>query len=1551
MKQIGLKNGNKNTPKKPRGPLKKLLRFFAYTFLGFFTFIVIVSILLAFPPVQTFIAQKAAAYFSKELGISVTIDKIGISLISRKVHFKELTVLDHHKDTLLSAEKLSTGISLRSLSEGNIVLGETKLQNALFRLHKYEGEQGMNLDFILRQFKSDKPKDPSKKPMGFRIRKIVLDNVAFNYIDDTVTPLPASFQPGNIRTLISSGEVGDFRIAKDSIIFKVRELQAMDRSGSGMAHFETDFVICSTAMFFENTLLETAEGSFVKGDIRFRYANWKSFSNFIDSVRFDSDIKQSSVFLKDIAFYSDALKGIPITAKFRGKVTGPVSAFKGRDLELSFGEYSGLRMDADVYGLPNIDSAFFDVKMKGLMVTANDIAKLKLYEDGSGLVLPPEIYRMGKISYVGRLTGNTWDFVTKGVLNSDVGQVQTDLRLAGEPGFKNPTYSGTVKTKSFDPGKLTDNSNILGAISGELTVEGKGFDPKTMKATAKGSFSSFVLYGYPYANVNVNGTFEKMAFDGKLTIDDVNAGLVFNGKTDFSGDIPKFNFNARLAHVNLQKLGFWSDTLVIHQVKLDLDLAAKSIDEIKGYLHADSLSFTADTNKHFVQNIDLKADSLGNERRFTVNSSLLDLNMTGRFTYVPLISNLLYNANAYFPSLKLKYDTALAHTTQSFRFDMALKNMKPVFDIFYPDVYVAPNTTVSGRYLSDVRDAEIELLSDYIGYKKMRFSDPELTLGTASGDVDLDLSLSRFNVSDSLWFDYINVESVANNDSVKFGVKWIGDVYNISSGNINFSTWMGNPGNYDLYFYNTQLLLKEKRWTLGEKAFVNYADKQILVKDFDLTSEFGGSLKVSGIGSESKDDKLNVILNNFPVAYLRTFGENLPELGGSLSGTAGIGALFENPIVSANLRIDTLSMYKQLLGDFTFTSAYNNYDQSLVLNGILKTEAGNSLELTNGKIYPTRKKGDNMDLDIRFKRFNVKPAEVFVTPVMTNLKGFLTGKLHVGGSFNSPELTGSAYIEDGHVDVPYIGASYNLKFKPTKEVIISRSKIDFGEVLLEDENYSTATLKGYIKHNDFKDLELYAEVKGRNFQFFNASKDQSPSFYGTAIATGTAEIKGPFETLDIYARMSTDKGTRLFIPMSSGPSQAAENSFVIFVDGRDTTAKEVVRERKSVGGIQLFVEAQINENAEVQIIFDEFSGDVIRSVGKGDLRIELNRLGDLTMYGDYEVIKGDYLFTLKNLINKNLKLRQGGTIYWSGDPTKARIDASASYKLRTSPVALFPESVDNTGTGSSDNFKARIPVEVVVNLDGELLEPQITFDIEFPTVDESTRSKLQQAISSEDEKNKQAFALLVLGQFISSGTGTGDAANIASGNSLEVLSNQLSNWVSKLSEDVDVGVRYRSKDKTSTGSDEVELALSTKLFNDRVSIDGNLGLATSKTTNASNPNGTNGNMLDLTVEVKITSDGKLRIRGFNRSNDANIIRPYPYTQGVGLTYQTSFDTWKELFTRKRKKQKEEAEKNKKIPKAPTETDKVTPPKQEAVPDSLPPKKDDGGEVEPEFPPN
>ncbi len=1503
-----MENPDKNNAKTKRSLSGRILRFFGFLLLGSLALLLTLTIFLAFPPVQTWIAQRTAAYFSDKLGITLSIERVSINLISGNVSLRELRVLDHHNDTLLLAGKLETGPDLINLSEPEIVLGETRLSDALFRLHKYPGEEGMNLDYIIRQFRSDKPKDTTGKPVGFKIKKIFLENVAFNLLDETADTLPAAFQPGNIRALISHGEMQDFRIAEDSIIFKVRELKALERSGSGLQHFETDFVICSTAMLFSNTLLETVQGSFVKGDIGFHYKNWTSFSDFVDSVRFDTRIEKSSVKFKDIAFYTDALKNIPLTMRFKGRVNGPVSDMKGRNLEVYLGEESSIALNADVFGLPDIEETLFDIKIKELEISPKDLSGLKVGPDGSGLKIPAELNNLGNVRYTGRITGSIGNFVTEGIFHSSAGSIATDLQLTTDPGFKNPFYRGKIKTVLFNPGVLLGNSKTLGPISGEAEMEGKGFNPENMEIAIRGDFSKITLLDYPYTGISIKqGYLKNKAFSGKLHINDPNLKLTFEGTTDFSGSIPQFHFQAAMAGADLSALGLYPHKLTIDNLVSDINFKGKSIDNLMGSLVLDSLIFSTARKTHDLGKITLKADSVNADRRLILSGTPAYAELSGDFQLTPLFENLKFNLNEYFPSFRIPYDKKRAAQSQRLDFDIKVNNLNPIFDVFIPQFFVSGGTRLSGKYFSELRTSEVFLESESIGYGKLKATDLELFLSTSEKEVDMSLNTFRFFADDSLWFDYVDVKAAAFKDSLRVGISWKDDVFKLSRGNIQFATWLGIPGCYDLYFDNTSLFLKNTEWKLKKGAFLGYSINALEAYDFSFSSSEGGYLTVNGLTDENRENSLDLAIKDFPVEFFQNLGKNIPQMSGSLSGKAGIYALFHQPFISADLEVDQFTLFNQLLGNFSFNSEFIPSEQALKVNGRLNTPAGVSLEFTDGRIYPFSKT-QNLDLALQFSKFNVQPAETFTTPILTKLNGYLTGNLRIRGLFEAPILEGVAYLEEGHVEIPYIGGVYNLQFKPGKKIRISRYYIDFGEISLEDQNYRKATLKGNIRHRDFKDLELYMEVSGEDFLFFNANKEQSPIFYGSAVASGTVVIKGPFDRLDVIAGVKTGKGTRLFIPMESGPSTASENSFVIFKDSRDTSAKEIfqTKPREQAPGIQLNVDAEINENAEVQIIFDEFSGDVLRSSGRGNLRVELNRMGDLKMFGDYEVFKGDYLFTLKNLVNKKLKLIQGGAIYWTGDPSNAKIEAAASYSLRTSAFPLLAGSAAGISEAELEQFKSRIPVDVIVKLSGNLLEPQIAFDIRFPSIDERTRAQLLQALATDDEKNKQAFALLVLRQFINSGTGAGDAANVAGGNTLEVLSNQLSNWVSQLSEGLDVGVRYRNKDNTTSGQDEVELALSTRLFNDRVNIDGNFGVATTKSTSATPYN----NLIDVNVEVKITDDGKLRIRGFNRSNEANIIQAFPYTQGVGVSYQTTFDTWKDLIQRK----KNRSAKGKNVPK-------------------------------------
>jgi hypothetical protein len=204
----------------------------------------------------------------------------------------------------------------------------------------------------------------------------------------------------------------------------------------------------------------------------------------------------------------------------------------------------------------------------------------------------------------------------------------------------------------------------------------------------------------------------------------------------------------------------------------------------------------------------------------------------------------------------------------------------------------------------------------------------------------------------------------------------------------------------------------------------------------------------------------------------------------------------------------------------------------------------------------------------------------------------------------------------------------------------------------------------------------------------------------------------------------------------------------------------------------------------------------------------------------------------------------------------------------------------------------RIPVECKIKLTEYLSNPSIKFEIDFPTVEERIVDELQQFFITDEEMNKQILSLLVLGKFYTPeylrGTFEAQNPNVIGTTASELFSNQLSNWLSQISNVFDVGFNYRPGNQIT--NDEVEVALSTQMFNDRVTLNGNIG-------NNANPNSANNSQLvgDFDVNVKLIPSGKIQLKAYNRSNNSLIYETAPYTQGVGFSFQEDYNTFEELL--------------------------------------------------------
>ncbi len=449
---------------------------------------------------------------------------------------------------------------------------------------------------------------------------------------------------------------------------------------------------------------------------------------------------------------------------------------------------------------------------------------------------------------------------------------------------------------------------------------------------------------------------------------------------------------------------------------------------------------------------------------------------------------------------------------------------------------------------------------------------------------------------------------------------------------------------------------------------------------------------------------------------------------------------------------------------------------------------------------------------------------------------------------------------------------------------------------------------GTLIHNHFQkwNFNIYMELD--RMLAMNLDKEMNELYYGTAYGSGTLEISGDPGTLNITVDARTEKGTDIKLPLG-GDEEVQMESFVSFVD-RDAE-QEGSKGRRDLEGIDMNFDLEVTPAAKVSIIFDEQIGDVMKGRGEGNINMEVNTNGKFNMYGKYEVHQGDYLFTMRNVINKRFSVQKGGTIEWFGNPYEASLDLDAVYNLRTSIYPLMQ------GLEQDEGYKKRVPIELVMHLSRDLMNPDVAFDIRFPTLSENVRTKAKSRIEST---NKQAFSLLVLKRFLNErGNRNGEEgqrAGVGSSTSSELLSNQLSNWLSSLSEEFDLGVNYRPGDEVN--NEELAVALSTQLFNERVSLSGNFGVSNSSEYNRSGGKNNNDLVGDFTIQYDITKDGKFKLKVFNESNEDQLSRLQnsDYTQGVGLYYQESFDSARELlkgirkFLKQKEKEEEEAEKEK-----------------------------------------
>ena len=1472
--------------------MRKILAWFI---LSIILLIVALFIALQFPKVQTRLAQFVAGEISQTIQSKVSIDKIKIKF-NGAISIDGFYVEDLHQDTLLYAQHLDASLAGFYLNFQRIIFDKVDLNNAQFNLRQYPGEEDLNIQFILDALKSGDTSAVSGPSTKLFFWKVNLDNVRFrfNTQDSLIDSAPEIIDYENMDIYHIKGELSQFSIIDDSLFGNIKNMSCRERSGLRLDDFDADFTVAPSLMSF-NGLNVAMENSKVQGNIIMDYESFDELSNFVEDVFIRAMFSASKVNLNDLRFFAPELKGLDQMIDLTGNLIGTIENLRGRSIRLYYGNDTKFAGNFEISGLPDINDTYFNFRFDELKTSRADLQNIQAYPFNSGklLEIPDIVERMGTIVYRGKFLGFIDDFVTEGNIISQLGRAQTDIRLSFNPDIDDYEYSGKLNTVNFDLGRLLDEKPLLGNLSCNLDLSGSYFNLDLLDVELNGTINNIDLNGYNYKNLNVVGMLEKRKFNGDLKINDPNLKLNFYGEVNLRMTIPEFNFNADLVYADFTALGLLSlDSSLTASAKISSNFTGSNIDDLEGSIYIDYTDINIGTKHYSVSKLVLEASGSQINKQLSFKSDIFNANINGRFKLLELDQSAKKILNSFLPSftiLELRKTTSTPFN-QNFTYEIEIKDLELLSDLFFPFLKISSGTTLVGDFSTIQNKISTKINAKSLKVMDYQFNNFFLNASSGHNSLDIAAGARTFNITDSLQLHRLNLDANAMRDSMGYTFNWANSLGSEQEGELNGNLYFSGK-DINVHLLPSFILIKEQIWVVSDDNKVSINDTSITFSDLSFVNEHQ-FIRIDGIISHNETDELDIILDNFELENINAFiPTNDVFLKGNSKGIISLSNLYDKPFFKSNLNIAKFNVNDIMLGDGEINSKWDSRVQKFIVDASLRRDTLRTFRLV-GEYDPNDDK-NGLNLNVSLRNIQMRLFQPFVDILFSEVDGFLSGNLALRGTLNKPELSGELKVNKGKIVVDFLNTMYTF----SHSIQITKDKIEIKNMTVYDgtRQANTGIVNFSIKHEYFNNMYLDLLVNANKLQALNTVENQNELFYGTAYASGTFRAYGSFDNIKMDINAKTERGTVFNLPLF-GADEVNQDNFINFVDRKNPVPVDIKKRRKvEPKGFELNFVLEVTPDAEALLIFDPTVGDLIRGRGRGNLRMVVTEVGEFLLFGEYVINQGEYLFTLQNVINKKFEVESGGTIIWKGNPLDADINLTAIYPTRTSLYELVKE-IDTSAV-----YKRKTDVHAVLYMNDKLLNPTISFDIRFPNSDENTKNLAMSQIPNEDEMSKQVMGILLLNQFFPVSGGIGGGGGGVGSNASELLSNQLSNWLSKVSDNVDIGVNYRTGNPQS--ADEITVQLSTQI-SDRVSFDSNVG----QVSNVNNPQTTN-LVGEFNIEIKITEDGKVRLKIFNRSNQYILItNDVPYTQGVGLFYRRDFDTFSDL--RRSKNKKTEKEENK-----------------------------------------
>jgi hypothetical protein len=1336
-------------------------------------------------------------------------------------------------------------------------------------------------------------------------------NIAFAFDDNNVPKQKKGIDYMHLNMKNINLNADQFYYSLDTISGNINSFTAKEKSGLFVQELRTNFYYGPKGAFLKNLYLKTPQ-TLLKNEVIVKYPSIASITKNLSKLYIDATLQGSKLSFKDVLLLAPQLSATePFSTmpnavlNINSKVLGTIDNLRIPQLQISGIGNTRIAASGTIKGLPNVEKAYFDLNIKEFKSTAKDI---------KGFIpagtIPSNIQLPANFAANGYFKGGINNFNTNLALSSSFGNAKVKAKF--DQRVKNKEqYQADISLDNFNIGKLIQNDSI-GSISLKANIKGIGLDPKTATAKLDGEVLKAVYNKYTYKNLALNGTINNGLFKAFADMKDPNLyfNLVANGS--FKGKYPSVKLALNLDSVDLNRLNLYATKLKLRG-KIDADINTLDPDYLNGTISLNKLLIADGENRYQLDSINIISSATASKNTLKLKSQFITASINGKYQLTEIGTALNNTISKY-------YNTGISTTrpdtlkSQQFSYRINVSD-DPVLYSLVPSLTRIEPIAISGRYNSFGDTLIMNGTIPKVVYAGNTITNGKLLVKTEQDILKYSLLIDEIK-SSSFLLPKTSLTGQLKDNLLDYKLQVLditGKERYLLAGNLKALDNKESEFRLNL----DGLKLNYQSWKVSNDNLIRFGAQGIYANNFVLSNS-GQSIKIES-QQNVPNSPLGINFNNFRLETITSIiSKDSLLAGGIINGNAEAKNLTTIPLFTADITIENFSFMADTVGNIAVK--VDNKEANIFNTDVAITGNGNDVKLTG--FYNVN--NSSFDMDLRIPRLNLKSIQGFTLGNMKEASGYLNGTFKIKGNIDDPNINGDLNFNNAAFRVTPLNSYYKVG---NEKIIFNNDGILFNRFALIDSAGNNLAVSGAIYTQDYLDYRFNLEVKADNFMALNSTEKDNELYYGKLFFDTNMLIKGDLNHPMIDGSLKINKATDLTLVLpQSDPGIADREGVVEFIDQDDPEFAKAFTlpdslNKTNILGMTLNMNIEVDPEAAVTMIIDKGNGDFVKIKGVAELSAGVDPSGKISLTGKYEVREGSYDMSF-NFIKRQFKINKGSTILWTGDPLSAIMDITAIYVAETAPINLVGDQLGTASQSVRNTYKQELPFNVLLKMKGELMKPEISFDIILPDgnynvsneIITTSKTKLQQLRDQPSELNKQVFALLLLNRFIgenpfASESGSGGVETLARQSVSKIISQQLNNLAGDLIKGVELNFDLEATDDYTTGEranrTDLNVGLSKRLLNDRlkVSIGSSFGLEGPQQSNqqANNIAG------DIAVDYSLSKDGRYQLRAYRKNQYQVALQGQVIETGLGFIITMDYNQFKELFEKAKSKQKEKTE--------------------------------------------